>query len=102
MDQEVPLGLMQHESTATVTYPDGSEETIEHKVKYSPESGYMPIEDFMRNHLKAYDVLLDVFVVLTELKFQQSKLKSVVIAEDSNVKTVAAGISRWSLRPIMP
>lgn len=77
MDQEVPHGLMQHESTATVTYPDGSEEVIEHEVKYSPESGYMPIEDFMRDHLKAYDDFLrDIFIVLAGLKFQQSKLKA--------------------------
>jgi hypothetical protein len=77
MDQDIPHGLMHHESTATVTYPDGSEEVIEHEVKYSPESGYMPIEDFMWNHLKAYDDFLhDVFVILAQLKFQQSKLKA--------------------------
>lgn len=77
MDAELPLGLDMFESTGGVTYSDGSEKVFEHTIKYTPADGYMPIDKFMRAHLRAYDAFLnDVFVVLAKLKFQQPKLNA--------------------------
>ncbi|MBV9065826.1 MAG: hypothetical protein JO004_08665 [Methylobacteriaceae bacterium] len=82
MDAELPLGLDLHQSTGTVTYPDGSQKVLEHTVKYSPAEGYAPVDKFMRDHLKAYDAFLnDVLVVLAMLKFEQPKLHAALQPE---------------------
>ncbi len=77
MDAELPLGLDMYESTGAVTYADGTEKIFEHTIRYSPADGYMPIDKFMRDHLKAYDAFLnDVFVVLAKPKFQQPNMSA--------------------------
>lgn len=59
METELPSGLMEIEKSALITYPDGTEEVIDHSVAYSPTPGYLPIEEFMQKHLTSYDLFLE-------------------------------------------
>lgn len=72
MESDVPVGLMVQESHGAVTYPDGSHQVIEHDTRYEPAPGYVRIEDFMAEHLAAYDSMLaDTLEALTALNFQK-------------------------------
>ncbi len=74
IEEEVPIGLMKSESTATVTFQTGAETVLEHKISYQPTDDYVTIQAFMAEHLAAYDAFLaDMFQALTTTNFQQSK-----------------------------
>ena len=54
METDLPVGLSRSEWHASVTYDDGTTEVIEHKIRYEPAGGHIPIAKFMAHHIAEY------------------------------------------------
>ncbi|MER9298645.1 hypothetical protein NKI38_19435 [Mesorhizobium sp. M0621] len=54
LETDLPVGLSRSEWHASVGYDDGTTEVVEHKIRYEPADGYIPIAKFMARHNAEY------------------------------------------------
>ena len=71
MEENQPSGLNSSWTGVSVRTADGKEEVVDFSLKYSPPSGFVAIEDFMKSHLASYEELFtQIIQALTELEFK--------------------------------